>query len=425
MNHFQQKHRQLYAEDIPLSVIAKDVGTPVYVYSAATFTRHYTAFSSAAQDLDHLIAYSVKANSNLAILSLLAKLGAGADVVSGGELERALRAGIAPQKIVFSGVGKSKDEMRAALGANQGAGIYQFNVESVSELMALSEVAVSMGTTAPVALRINPDVNAGGHEKISTGNAENKFGIDITLARAAYIKIRELPGLKVTGVDMHIGSQITDLAPFEKAMDKILYLVKTLRSDGHDIKTYDLGGGLGINYSEDQNEPPLPAAYVAMVGRKIKNHDLKIIFEPGRSIAGNAGILLSEVKYIKSGGARNFLILDAAMNDLIRPALYGAHHIVEPVKAENISNDRIKYDIVGPVCETGDTFAELRDMPKMQEGDLVAIRSAGAYGAVQSSEYNTRPLVPEVLVSGDKYAVIRKRPSLEDILDREDVPDWI
>ena len=421
MNYFQNNNGQLCAENVALSTIAREVGTPVYVYSAATFTRHYLAFANAAKDLDHLIAYSVKANSNLAVLKLLGGLGAGADVVSGGELERALRAGIAPEKIVFSGVGKSKSEMRAALAV----GIYQFNVESVSELMALSAVATDMGKTAPVALRINPDVNAGGHEKISTGNAENKFGIDITLAREAYAKIRDLPGVEVTGVDMHIGSQIDSLAPFESAMDKILDLVKTLRNDGHNVRTYDLGGGLGIPYDEDIDEPPLPAAYGAMVARKTKDYDLKIIFEPGRAIAGNSGILLSQVKYIKSGGARNFLILDAAMNDLIRPALYGAHHAIEPVNTDNASEKTVAYDVVGPVCETGDTFATLREMPPMREGDLVAIRSAGAYGAVQASEYNTRPLVPEVMVSGDKYAVIRKRPSIDDILKAETIPDWI
>ena len=427
MNHFQQKQGQLWAEDVPLSDIAQNVGTPVYVYSAATFTRHYNAFSKAAAGIDHLIAYSVKANSNLAILTLLGKLGAGADVVSGGELERALRAGIAPNKIVFSGVGKSKDEMRAALGAGQGAdkGIYQFNVESLPELLALNSVALDMGKIAPVAIRINPDVDAGGHEKISTGKAENKFGVDIKLAAEAYNTIRDLPGVNVQGVDMHIGSQITSLAPFEKAMDKILDLVKALRSDGHSIKTYDIGGGLGIDYDDEDDESPLPAAYGAMVQRKIKGLDLKIIFEPGRAIAGNSGILLSEVKYVKSGGARTFLILDAAMNDLIRPALYGAHHQVEAVRRANMANETVAYDIVGPVCETGDTFAVKRDMLKLDAGDLVAIRSAGAYGAVQSSEYNTRPLIPEVLVSGDQYAVIRKRPSIEEILDRENIPSWI
>jgi diaminopimelate decarboxylase len=421
MNHFQYKNGQLCAEDIPLSLIAQDVGTPVYVYSTATFTRHFNAYTEAVKGLDHLLAYSVKANSNLAVLSLLAKLGAGADVVSGGELVRALRAGIDPQKIVFSGVGKTKDEMRAALDV----GIYQFNVESVSELLALSNVASDMGKIAPVALRINPDVDAGGHEKISTGKAENKFGIDIRLAREAYDKIRDLPGVEVQGVDMHIGSQIIDLAPFEMAMDKILGLVSTLRADGHNVTNYDLGGGLGISYDQTNNAPPLPAAYGQMVARKIKGHSLKVIFEPGRSIAGNAGVLLSKIQYIKSGGARTFMILDAAMNDLIRPALYGAHHDVEPVIAPAPNSESVEYDIVGPVCETGDTFATLRPLPKMHENDLIVIRSAGAYGAVQSCEYNTRPLVPEVLVSKDQYAVIRTRPSIEDMLKGEKIPDWV
>lgn len=421
MNYFRNKNGEVWAEDIPLSTIAHDVGTPAYVYSAATLTQQYTAFANAVKEIDHLIAYSVKSNSNLAVLKLLAGLGAGADVVSGGELERALRVGISPRKIVFSGIGKSGDEMRAALKS----GIFQFNVESVPELIALNATAMDMGKTAPVALRINPDVKAGGHEKISTGNAENKFGIDIALAREAYSTIRALPGVEVVGVDMHIGSQITQLAPFENAMDKILDLVDELRNDGHNIKTYDMGGGLGIPYDEALDVPPLPEAYGTMVASKTRGRDLKMIFEPGRVIAGNAGVLLSEVKYVKSGGARNFLILDAAMNDLIRPVLYNAHHAIEPVNTNGTTTETVAYDIVGPVCESGDTFATLRDMPQMQEGDLVIIRSAGAYGAVQSSEYNTRPLVPETMVSGDKFAIIRKRPGLEEILSREDVPSWL
>lgn len=421
MNHFLYKNGELYGEDIPLTQIAREVGTPVYVYSAATFTRHYRAFPKAVKGIDHLVAYSVKANSNLAVLTLLAKLGSGADVVSGGELERALRAGIKPEKIVFSGVGKSKNEMRAALKA----GIYQFNVESQSELRALSHVATEMGKIAPVALRINPDVNAGGHEKISTGKAENKFGVDIRLAREAYNLIGELPGVEVHGVDMHIGSQIDTLAPFEKAIDKILDLVQQLRADGHEIKNYDLGGGLGIAYDTTHDAPPLPTAYGDMVRRKFYGQNLKAIFEPGRAIAGNAGILLTQVRYIKSGGARTFLILDAAMNDLIRPALYNAHHSIEPVIASKQSTAWVDYDVVGPVCETGDTFAEKRAMPQMQESDLVAIRSAGAYGAVQASTYNTRPLVPEVLVSGDRFEIIRTRPTIDALLADEMVPEWI
>ena len=418
MRHFHFQDGQMHAEDINLETIADDVGTPVYVYSAATLTRHYQVFETAMSDMDALIAYSVKANSNLAVLSVLAKLGAGADVVSGGELTRALRAGIPASKIVFSGVGKTKDEMRAALDA----GIYQFNVESMPELDALSECAQAMGTTANIAFRINPDVAAGGHEKITTGKAENKFGIDITLAEAAYARAAKLPGIQVTGVDMHIGSQIESLAPFEAAITKILGLVKTLRAAGHKIENFDLGGGLGIPYSEDENAPPLPALYGEMAGRLMAGMDLKIICEPGRSIAGNAGILLTKVQYVKTGGARNFLILDAAMNDLIRPALYGARHAIEPVSAAN--NTRVNYDVVGPVCETGDTFSKNCELPEMSAGDLVAIHSAGAYGAVQSGQYNTRPLVPEVLVSGDKYAVVRARPSVEDILKGESIPDW-
>ena len=425
MNHFQYKDGEIYAEDVPLSRIAAQVGTPVYVYSAATLTRHFNAYAHAtkavAGDINPLIAYSVKANSNLAVLALLAKLGAGADVVSGGELARALRVGIAPEKIVFSGVGKTKDEMRTALNA----GIYQFNVESLPELLALSSVATEMGKTAPVALRINPDVDAGGHEKISTGKAENKFGVDINIALEAYAQIRDLPGVAVQGVDMHIGSQIEQLAPFEKAIDKILGLVKALRADGHQVKTYDLGGGLGIAYDQTNNAPPLPIAYTKMVADKFRGLDLKAIFEPGRSIAGNAGVLLTRIRYIKSGGVRTFLILDAAMNDLIRPALYGAHHDIDPVNVPQPQCETVDYDVVGPVCETGDTFAVLRSMPKMQQGELVVLRSAGAYGAVQACEYNTRPLVPEVMVSGDKFEVIRKRPSIDDMLKAESVPDWI
>ena len=407
------------AEQVDLKAIAREVGTPVYVYSAATLTRHYEMFARALSHADALIAYSVKANSNLAVLSLLAKLGAGADVVSGGELTRALRAGIPANKVVFSGVGKTEDEMRAALRA----GIHQFNVESMPELEALSECTQELGETARIAFRINPDVAAGGHEKITTGKAENKFGIDITLAEEAYNYASALPGIQITGVDMHIGSQITDLAPFKAAMEKVLALIGRLRAAGHTIESYDLGGGLGIPYSEDESAPPLPALYGKMVEDMIAGHNLKIICEPGRVIVGNAGILLTKVQYVKTGGARNFLILDAAMNDLIRPALYGAHHEIEPISAAN--NKRVDYDIVGPVCETGDTFAKDCALPEMSAGDLVAIHSAGAYGAVQSSQYNTRPLVPEVLVSGDKYAVIKSRPSVEDILKNESVPDWV
>ena len=419
MDHFDLKNGELYAEDVRLADIAAQVGTPVYVYSAATFCRHYNVFVKSVSALDTLVAYSVKANSNLAVLSLLAKQGAGADVVSGGELERAIRAGVSPNKIVFSGVGKSKAEMARALEV----GIFQFNVESRSEMDALNEVAVSLDKVAPLAFRINPNVGAGGHEKITTGKAENKFGVDISLAREAYARAATLPGLRVQGVDMHIGSQITDMAPISHAIDRLLTLVNELRTDGHEIKTFDVGGGLGIVYDENTDTPASPQDYGAMITEKLKEQGLKTIFEPGRMIAANAGVLLSEVRYIKTGGARNFLILDAAMNDLIRPALYGAHHEIEAVRAS--SRAPVTYDVVGPVCETGDTFTKHVNLPEMQESDLVVLRSAGAYGAVQAGQYNTRPLVPEVLVDGDKFAVIRKRPSIDDMLAGEQIPKWV
>jgi len=420
MSDFHYSNGQLCVENLPLSRIAEAVGTPVYVYSAAALRHNYQTFAGACAHMDALIAYSVKANSNLAVLSLLASLGAGADVVSGGELERAMRAGIAPQKIVFSGVGKSRDEMRKALSA----GIYQFNIESAPELIVLNDEACAQNTVAAIALRINPDVSAGGHEKISTGKAENKFGINLDQARDVYKQAHDLPGIEVTGVDMHIGSQIDNLAPFETALLKGLDLVRDLRRDGHDIRTFDMGGGLGIVYNQDEDTLPTAIDYMDMVRRHTKALDLKMIFEPGRAIAGNAGVLLSRVQYVKHGTARNFLILDAAMNDLVRPALYGAYHAIMPV-IEPKDDQTETYDIVGPVCETGDTFANHRRLSVMQGGDLVAMLSAGAYGAVQAGQYNTRPLVPEVLVTQGGFDVIRKRPDLEDILSLEAVPAWI
>lgn len=411
----------MMAENVPLTTIADAVGTPAYVYSSATLKRHYEVFEQGLSGMDSLIAYSVKANSNIAVLAVLAKLGAGADVVSGGELVRALKAGIPANKIVFSGVGKTRDEMRAALEA----GIYQFNVESLPELHALNECAVAIKTKARIAFRINPDISAGGHAKISTGKAENKFGIDITTAIDAYAEAAQLPGILVAGIDMHIGSQIVELAPFAAAIDKGLELIKNLRAEGHDISNFDIGGGLGIPYVEDADAPPLPIEYGRMIAEKVQGHNLKMIFEPGRMIAGNAGILLSKVEYVKTGGARKFLIIDAAMNDLIRPALYNAHHDIEPVAQRNSDGITTPCDVVGPVCETGDTFTEQRDLPDMQAGDLLVIHSAGAYGAVQSSQYNTRPLIPEVLVSGDQFKVVRERPKVEDILKTENIPDWV
>ena len=411
----------MMAENVSLNTIAQQVGTPTYVYSTATLRRHYQVFEQGLDGMDALIAYSVKANSNLAVLAVLAKMGAGADVVSGGELTRALTAGIPAKKIVFSGVGKTANEMSAALEA----GIYQFNVESLPELYVLNACAENLGKKARIAFRINPDIAAGGHEKISTGKACNKFGIDISKAPHAYAEAAKLAGIKVAGIDMHIGSQIVSLDPFAAAIDKGLQLIQKLRADGHSIENFDIGGGLGIPYVVDNKAPPLPVEYGKMIAEKTKGQNLKMIFEPGRMIAGNAGVLLSSVEYVKTGVARNFLIIDAAMNDLIRPALYNAHHDIEPV-IEPAQNARsVSYDVVGPICETGDTFTEQRDLAEMASGDLVVIHSAGAYGAVQSSQYNTRPLIPEVLVHDDQFDIVRERPTVEDILKTESIPNWI
>lgn len=421
MRHFHHNDGQMMAENVSLQTIADQVGTPVYVYSAATLRRHFKVFDDGLSGMDHLIAYSVKANSNLAVLAVLAKEGAGADVVSGGELQRAMIAGIAPSKIVFSGVGKTRDEIEAALRAD----ILQFNVESMPELYAINAIAKSLGQKARIAFRINPDVTAGGHDKISTGKAENKFGINIENAPSAYREAASLDHIQITGIDMHIGSQIDTLAPFEAALTKGVELIKTLRADGHKIDSYDFGGGLGIPYSEDENTPPLPALYGQMIEKMTKGLGVKMIFEPGRMIAGNAGILLAKTIYVKHGSVRNFVILDAAMNDLIRPALYDAHHDIEPVTLRDNGAPTSLYDIVGPVCETGDTFAQGRELPEIEADELIAIHSAGAYGAVQSCQYNTRPLIPEVLVDGDRFEVIRERPSIEEMLKTEKIPDWV
>ena len=418
MRHFTHIGGELHAEGVPLSRIAAEVGTPVYVYSRATLTRHYRVFADAFADVDSLVAYSVKANSNIAVLKLLGDLGAGADVVSGGELARALKAGIPGERIVFSGVGKTREEMRAGLEA----GIHMFNVESREEARALSEVAASIGAVAPIAFRVNPDVAAGGHAKITTGRKDNKFGIAWDTARDAYRDAAALPGLRVVGVDVHIGSQIADLAPYEATIDRVAMLIRELRADGHTIANFDLGGGLGIPYRRDEDAPPLPSAYGEMVKRKTAGLDVKLIFEPGRMIAGNAGVLLARVVYAKATPTKRFLVLDAAMNDLIRPALYDAFHEIEPVREGTL---RATYDVVGPVCESGDTFAVEREMGEAGEGELVVIHSAGAYGAVQASQYNSRPLVPEVMVDGDRYAVIRERPRVEDMLRLESVPDFL
>ena len=420
MRHFAYKNGELYAEDVPLREIAAKVGTPAYIYSTATFERHFRVFTEAFKGRDALVAYSVKANSNLGVLATLAKMGAGADVVSGGELARALAVGIPGKKIVFSGVGKRPDEMDMALKA----GIKVFNVESLPELHVLNARAKALNVKAPIAFRVNPDVSAGGHEKISTGKAENKFGIAWSSAEKAYADAAALANIDIVGVDVHIGSQITDLAPFETAINKVGNLITRLRKQGHSIKSFDVGGGLGIPYDSSNAVPPGPDEYGRLVKRLTAEMDIQLIFEPGRMVAGNAGVLLSEVIYVKQGEDRTFAIIDAAMNDLIRPSLYDAYHEVEPV-IEAQSEARQPYDIVGPVCESGDTFAKHRDLPKLNQGDLVVFHSAGAYGAVLSSQYNTRPLIPEIIVNGDQFEVTRERPSLEDILRGERIPSWL
>ena len=411
----------MFAEDVALRDIAKDVGTPCYVYSTATFERHYNVFANSFEGIDALVAYSVKANSNIGILATLAKLGAGADVVSGGELQRALTAGIPAEKIVFSGVGKTADEMRAALTA----GIRVFNVESLPELYVLNDVAAEFDKKAPIAFRVNPDVSAGGHEKISTGKKENKFGIAWSHAERAYAEAASLENIEIVGVDVHIGSQIDDLAPFEKAITKVGELISRLRANGHIIRSFDIGGGLGIPYGDNTITPPPPDLYGAMVKRLTADMDVEMIFEPGRMISGNAGILLSKVLYVKEGEDRKFLIVDAAMNDLLRPALYDAYHEIEPVLAPGNAYEEVTYDVVGPICESGDTFTKSRDLPEMKAGELLVMHSTGAYGSSQSSQYNTRPLIPEILVKGDQYEVIRKRPTVEDILKTECLPSWL
>ena len=421
MDHFIYREGRLHAEEVAVADIAAEVGTPFYCYSTATLERHYRLFEEALSPLPHLVCYSVKANSNLAVLRILADLGAGMDVVSGGEYRRARAAGVPGEKIVFSGVGKTREEMRLALEG----GIRQFNVESEPELRALSEVAASMETTAPITLRVNPDVDARTHEKIATGRREDKFGVPIARAREIYAEAARLPGLSVVGIDMHIGSQLTELAPFEAAYTKLAELTRVLRADGHPIDRLDLGGGLGIPYAASNEIPPLPGDYGALVKRTLGDLGCEIEIEPGRLIAGNAGILVASVIYLKEGEGRKFLILDAAMNDLVRPAMYNAWHDIVPVREPGAGAPRDVFDVVGPVCETGDTFARGRPLPPLGEGDLVAFRSAGAYGAVMASEYNTRPLVPEVLVKGDHFAVIRPRPTFDEVLARDTIPPWL
>lgn len=421
MNHFHYIDGVLHAEDVSIPEIAKAVGTPFYCYSTATLTRHYTVFADAFSDIDAKICYAMKANSNQAVLTTLAKLGCGADVVSAGELKRALAAGMPAEKIMFSGVGKTKAEMTAALEA----GIFCFNVESVPELRQLSAVATEMGKIAPVSLRINPDVDAETHAKISTGKAGDKFGIPREEATKVYALAASLPGLKVSGIDMHIGSQIEKLEPFDRAFARLRELIGELRAQGHNIDHVDVGGGLGIPYKNDNAPPPEPEAYAQIVKKHVKELDCEVAFEPGRMIAGNAGILVGEVIYIKPTGEKTFIIADTAMNDLIRPTLYDAWHEIRPVEEAILSEPPIKGDLVGPVCETGDFIAKDRNLPALKAGDLFAVGSAGAYGAVQAGTYNTRPLVPEVLVNGNEFHVIRPRQSAEDLIAMDSLPNWL
>jgi diaminopimelate decarboxylase len=421
MHHFAYRRGVLHAEEVNVADLAAAVGTPFYCYSTATLERHYTVFAEAFAASDVLVCYSVKANSNLAVLSTLAHLGAGMDVVSEGELRRALAVGVPPAKIVFSGVGKTRTEMSYALDQ----GIFAFNVESEPELRALSEVAASRGLPARVAFRVNPDVDAKTHHKIATGKAENKFGIPFAQALPLYEIARDLPNIEPHGLHMHIGSQITDLDPFRNAFALLHELVGTLRAAGFAIDFVNLGGGLGIPYRNDTPDPPLPKEYAEIVRKEVGGLGLRLLFEPGRLIAGNAGILVTRVIYVKYGAARNFTIVDAAMNDLIRPTLYEAYHEIIPVEEPKAGTATIATDVVGPVCETGDFLALNRELPKLAENDLLAVMTAGAYGAVLASQYNSRPLVPEVLVSGAKYAVTRPRPSYDDLLAAEELPDWL
>ena len=421
MNHFDYRNGVLHAEAVSLVELADAVGTPFYCYSTATLERHYRVFAEAFAGEKALVCYAMKANSNQSVLRTLAKLGAGADVVSGGELKRALAAGIPPERIVFSGVGKTEAELRAALAAD----ILCINVESEPELELLSALASGQGKTARISVRVNPDVDSGSHAKISTGKSENKFGIPLAQARAVYARAAKLPGIRVTGVDMHIGSQITDLVPLEAAFRLLAEFVQTLRADGHTISHVDFGGGLGIPYHMDGEAPPLPSAYAAMVKRVTHNLGCTLLFEPGRMIVGNAGILVARVIYVKQGEAKKFVIIDAAMNDLIRPTLYEAHHDILPVRAFPKGAPEITADVVGPVCESGDYLALGRKLPEPKAGDLLAIMTAGAYGAVQSGFYNTRALVPEVLVKDDQYAVVRPRVEVDDLIAMDKPAPWL
>ena len=415
MHFFQYKNKQLYAESIPVQQITQEVGTPVYIYSHATLERHFRVFDEAFQGLPHLICFSMKCNSNLAILNLFAKQGAGVDIVSGGELFRAVKAGVSPRKIVYSGVGKTAAEMAMALDAN----ILFFNVESEEELYTLNEVASQKGKKAPISLRVNPNINPKTHPYISTGMKKSKFGIEVKQAFALYQKAAKLPGVEIVGLDCHIGSQLTQVRPFVDALRKLKELISSLRGKGISIRYLDLGGGLGIRYQDEA--PPSPAEYAKAIKKELKELDLTLVFEPGRVLMGNSGILVTQTLYHKKGSAKEFVIVDAAMNDLIRPAFYGSYHDSQPVLKSN--RKKKKVDIVGPICESGDFFAQNRQLPDVKSGELLAIFSAGAYGFAMSSNYNSRPRVAEVLVNGNHYHVIRKRETLEDLVSHESIPN--
>jgi diaminopimelate decarboxylase len=421
MHHFAYRNGVLHAEAVSLDTLAATVGTPFYCYSTATLERHYNVFAGAFADVRALVCYAMKANSNQAVIKTLARLGAGADVVSGGELKRARAAGIPADRILFSGLGKTAVELALALDER----ILCVNVESEPELDLLSSIAASKGQTAAISVRVNPDIDAKTHHKIATGKAENKFGIPISRAREVYARAAKLPGLKVAGVDMHIGSQITDLDPFGNAFALLADFVRTLRSDGHTISHVDLGGGLGIPYRNDNEPPPSPEAYAAVVKRATRDLGCRLIFEPGRLIVGNAGILVTRVLFVKHGEAKNFVVVDAAMNDLIRPTLYDAYHEIWPVMEALPSGRRVRADVVGPVCESGDFLALDRDLAEPESGALLAVMTAGAYGAVQAGTYNTRALVPEVLVNDGQWALVRPRLEVDQLIALDRMPDWL
>ncbi|HWS10499.1 MAG TPA: diaminopimelate decarboxylase [Xanthobacteraceae bacterium] len=421
MHHFDYRNGVLHAEGVNLIALAEAAGTPFYCYASATLERHYTVFAGAFADVDALVCYSLKANSNQAVIATLAKLGAGADVVSGGELLRARAAGIPAHKIMFSGVGKTVRELAQAVDE----GVLCVNVESEAELELLAAIAAAKGRSIDISIRVNPDIDPKTHAKIATGKAENKFGIPISRARDVYARAAKLKGVRIAGVDMHIGSQIVELDPFGDAFALLADFVRALRADGHSISHIDLGGGLGIPYREDNDPPPDPAAYAKIVKNATRDLGCKLIFEPGRLIVGNAGILVTRVLYVKHGEAKTFVIVDAGMNDLLRPTLYDAHHDIRPVRQAAVGAPRITADVVGPVCESGDFLALDRSLPEPRPGELLAVMSAGAYGAVQAGTYNTRALVPEVLVRANEWALVRPRVTAEELIALDRLPPWL